>query len=384
MDSYDVAVIGAGIHGASAAYHLAQRGARVVVFEKTMPAGGPTGRSSAVVRAYYTNRFLAEVARDSIEIFSHFTELTGGGDCGYRRVGGAFLHSAEDAAQTQTVAAQLAELNVPVELLTGPDVSDLLPEFVLDDVAVVAWEPDAGYADPAGTTTGLCAAAVAGGATLRTQTRVWALRAQPDHVVLESDDGVTLADRVLVAAGPWTRELARQVGVELPLRVERHTVASYAYGAASPVACVIGDIPGGYYLKPEGAAHFQLGALSPAPEADPDAFDQAISPDESLELGAAAIRRVPRLDAATQAGGWASLYDVSPDWQPVIGQIDERVFVDAGTSGHGFKLGPALGRQVAAMLLGDDVHPGLAQFHPARFDQGEMLASGYGDAKILG
>ncbi|HEY7658973.1 MAG TPA: FAD-dependent oxidoreductase, partial [Actinomycetota bacterium] len=77
MSGYDVAVVGAGVHGASAAFHLAGRGVRVVVLEKVAPAGGPTGRSSAICRAYYTNPFLAAVARDSIAMFRTFEEHTG-------------------------------------------------------------------------------------------------------------------------------------------------------------------------------------------------------------------------------------------------------------------------------------------------------------------
>ena len=60
------------------------------------------------------------------------------------------------------------------------------------------------------------------------------------------------------------------------------------------------------------------------------------------------------------------------------------MYVDAGSSGHGFKLGPALGRQMAALVAGDTVHPGLAQFDPGRFDNGDLLASGFGAARIIG
>jgi glycine/D-amino acid oxidase-like deaminating enzyme len=75
---------------------------------------------------------------------------------------------------------------------------------------------------------------------------------------------------------------------------------------------------------------------------------------------------------------------VSPDWQPVIGEIADGVFVDAGTSGHGFKLAPALGRHVADLVCGKPVDPALAQFHPSRFDDGGMLEAGFGSVRILG
>ena len=90
------------------------------------------------------------------------------------------------------------------------------------------------------------------------------------------------------------------------------------------------------------------------------------------------------MEAAEFHGGWASLYDVSPDWQPVIGEIAPGVFVDAGTSGHGFKLAPALGGHVAALVLGEEVDPELGQFHPSRFGAGVALDAGYGSARIMG
>ena len=384
MESFDVAVIGAGIHGASAAYHLTGRGLRVAVFERTVPAGGPTGQSSAIVRAYYTNQFLAEVAKDSMEVFRNFAELTEGGDCGFRQTGGAFLHSESDAGQCREVVARLSETGVNAEVIEPDALADLLPGVVLDDIAVGVWEPDAGYADPTGTTSGMISRSVTGGATLRTSTTVRQLEIRGDHVAITDDSGVTRADRVLVAAGPWTRPLLRQIGVDLPLIAERHVVASYAFGPVTPLPHLICDLPGSYYFKPDGTTHFQLGWLDPTDQVDPDDFDQEILPHESAELGAAASRRIPRLSATQEGVGWASLYDVSPDWQPVIGQVADRVYVDAGSSGHGFKLGPALGWHVAALVAGDAVHPGMAQFDPGRFDSGDLLASGYGAARIIG
>lgn len=387
MASYDIAIIGAGVHGASAAFHLADRGARVVVLERTTPAGGPTGRSSAVVRTYYTNPFLAAVARDSVQMFATFAELTGGGDCGFRNTGSMFLHPAEQAEQVRRHAAQLNALGIAAESLTAQDLRTALPGFELGDIAIGVWEPQSGYADPAGTTQGLIAAAVRGGVTLLQHTPVRRIVPQPDHVELVTDGEPVRADRVLVAAGPWTGPLLLGIGVDLPLTVERHVVAAYELSATQTVTHVVADLVGGYYFKPEGhGGHFQLGPLEEAPQVDPHDFEEQIAPDESLELAERAVRRMPALADAQDRGGWASLYDVSPDWQPVIGQVAERVYVDAGTSGHGFKLAPALGRHVADLVSGTDIDPGLKQFDPARFASADgMLCGGFGDSsRILG
>ena len=128
-----------------------------------------------------------------------------------------------------------------------------------------------------------------------------------------------------------------------------------------------------------------MGPVHPAPSADPDDFDHEIREGEVRALAEAVIRRVPHLAASQFHGGWASLYDVSPDWQPMIGLVAPNVYVDAGTSGHGFKLAPALGSHVADMVMEErDTAPALADFDPFRFERGSMLEAGYRDARILG
>jgi glycine/D-amino acid oxidase-like deaminating enzyme len=174
------------------------------------------------------------------------------------------------------------------------------------------------------------------------------------------------------------------VGADLPLTVERHVVATFRWGDAQPVAAH-GDLVGGYYFRPEGEELYLVGSVHAAPSADPDRFDATIREPEIRALAEAVVRRVPHLAASESHGGWASLYDVSPDWQPMIGQIAPGVFLDAGTSGHGFKLAPALGRHVADLITGaSDLDPGLADLDPFRFERGGGLAAGYGAARILG
>ena len=381
----DVAIIGAGIHGASAAFHLARAGARVTVLERLTPAGGPTGLSSGVCRAYYTNPFLAEAARDSIRMMADFDEIGQGHDSGFRRTGLLYLHPPQDDAEVAANAARLNELDIAVDIYEADELRREFPQFVLDDIGIGAFERDAGYADPAGTTAGMMAGAVAAGATLRAHRAVTAVQSRAaGGAVLELDGRERLeAERVLIAAGPWTAPLVRQVGVELPLTVERHLVATARLDRDDRIPFGHGDLVTGYYCRPEGSDHYLMGWTHAEPPVDPDDFDRTLHREEELGLINAVARRYPALHDAEPRGGWASLYDVSPDWQPVIGEIVDGVFVDAGTSGHGFKLAPALGRHVARLVLGAG-DPQLEQFHPRRFQAGELLAAGYGDSRILG
>ncbi|HZD17613.1 MAG TPA: FAD-binding oxidoreductase [Actinomycetota bacterium] len=384
MDAFDVGVIGAGIHGAAAAYHLAGRGASVAVLERAVPAGGPTGRSSAICRAYYTNPFLAACARDSIAMFRDFRELTGR-DAGFRRTGLLFLHPPEDAPEMRRAVERLNALGIATDLLEPGAIAERFPAFDLEGIGIAGFEREAGYADPDAATLGLFERAVALGAEARLGRRIIRLDQQAGGgAVLEADDGSRAAcGRVLIAAGPWTRPLALQAGADLPLHVERHFVAVFRWGDADPVQAH-GDLVGGYYFRPEGEELYLVGPLPAEPQADPDAYPEEIADHEVARMAELVVKRVPHLEASETARGWASLYDVSPDWQPVIGEIAPGVFVDAGTSGHGFKLAPALGAHVAAMVLGEEADPGLAAFDPFRFEDGRTLRAGYGDARILG
>lgn len=419
----DVLVVGGGVHGASAAWRLSERGVDVLLVERGELAGGPTGRSSAICRAYYTDPFLARMARASLEVFADFPAHTGGRDAGFHRTGGLFVHGPGDVQTVRATAAQLTAIGTRTDVLDPAELAERFPRLSRDGLACAAYEHGAGYADPVSTTTALVERARELGAGLRIRTEVVALDLHPGtdrgvRVTLSGGERVS-AGRVLLAAGPWTAPLARQVGVELPLTVERHVVATFAtgrsahLGAAAGVEAtrlgahdqrgvrgapgelgdlgspgtlglVLADIPAGYYAKPELGGGFLMGPLTPAPPIDdPDGVDERIHDDEVAALAHALVRRVPDLDAAQPRGGWASLYDVSPDWQPVIGEIAPGVVVDAGTSGHGFKLAPALGGEVAALVLGEP-DPALAAFRPERFATGGQLAAGYGAARILG
>lgn len=373
----DVAIVGGGVHGASAAYHLAGCGASVTLLERSYPADGPTGRSTAVCRAYYTNEFLADMAGQSLDFLARLQARTGA--AGFRRCGAVYLHPAADKAQVEGTVAMLRGQRQDVALITHDEAANRVPGIDLTGVGPAVWEDGAGYADPVGTTKALLDDAVRRGVRCLTRTAVTSLRRLGPVWSLALAGGARMeAARVLLAAGPWTGPLLRTAGVDLPLTAQRHMVAT----VAGELPCVVADLAGGVYLKPEGTATC-IGGLLPTPEVAPGSPVPGISDAEGERLLAPATARLPALASAAYTGGWASLYDVSPDWQPVIGEVADGLVVDAGTSGHGFKLAPALGGQVARLTLGEPADPRLGRFHPGRFARGAELDAGFGDARII-
>lgn len=385
MSQYDVAIIGCGVQGASAALHLAERGARTVVLEQGAPACGPTGRSSAVVRGYYVNEFLAKAARDSLELFKSFSDWTHGGEARFSQCGALYLHPADDGPRLQSSVARLNAIGTKTEVLDREQLGADFPRYDLDGIGWAVWEQNAGYADPSGTTTGMINRAVQLGAGLLQATKVTGIDHTTSPLRLTTADGRTMtADKILLAAGPWSSSILAMVGATLPLWAERHLIATYKWGNAEPVPFVWASVPDGIYVKPEVHAQYLVGTLWEEPHADPESFATQLSEDERTRITAALVNRLPDLSGSLAFSGYSDLYDVSPDWQPVIGQVAENVFIVAGTSGHGFKWAPAMGGHVADLVLGADVDPELAQFDPARFSHGEVIEAGYGDAKILG
>jgi glycine/D-amino acid oxidase-like deaminating enzyme len=364
---------------------LSERGLRVVVVEMGTPASGPTGRSSAVLRGYYVNEFLAQATRESVGLFKNFSEWTHGGEARHVVCGGLYLHAEPDGPKLMKAAVYLNEIGTRTDVLDRARLASEFPMFDLEGIAWGAWEDEAGHADPAGTTNGMINRAVQLGAELRRHARVTSIRHMRSGVRLTTADGGAVeAGTLLLAAGPWSSQLLGMIGVELPLWAERHIIATYGWGGTQQVPFVWASVPDGIYFKPELHAQYLVGTLWSEDHADPDDFDHELSPQEQLRITMATVGRLPSLEESEAFSGYSALYDVAPDWQPVIGNVDDSIFIVAGTAGHGFKWAPALGRHVADLLTGAEADPGLAQFHPSRFARGALVDAGYGEAKILG
>jgi glycine/D-amino acid oxidase-like deaminating enzyme len=356
--SHEVVVVGGGISGASILYQLAAAGVGATLVERGALADGPTGRSSANVRLHYFIPELAELARRGVELFTTFAAITGR-DCGFRRVGVAYAVGEADATAWRENVMRLRTKGFEIELRDPAACGDIAPGFDLAGVALVVFEPGTGYADPVGTTVGLAERARELGAALRTHERVSGLEVAGDRVTgVRLESGETLgADVVVLAAGPWTSELLAPLGVILPLHVERQAISilDAPTGARSVVPTVWGDFVGHFYARPEGDASLLLGDESPGMRlAQPGAVDASVSLAESADLSTRASRRVPRMAELGLRRGYASLYDVSEDRLHIIDWVPghDGLFVVCGTSGHGFKLAPAIGAEVARVVTG--------------------------------
>jgi glycine/D-amino acid oxidase-like deaminating enzyme len=264
-------------------------------------------------------------------------------------------------------------------VLTPEEIAGLDPRLNVDDVGGAAYEPDSGYADGYATTAAFAAAARRLGVEIWEMTPAEAILVERGRVHgVQTPRGTISTSAVLVAAGPWTPALLRPFGVDVPIRSTRHQIIHLAPPAAfGRLEIVFGDMVLGFYGRPETGGTVVAGMLEDEPEevVPPDEFNPGVDFDFIERVGRLWRRRYPTAGDAQVRGGFASLYDVTPDWQPVLGAVEgiSGLYIAAGFSGHGFKLSPALGEVLGALIAGESPPIDVSPFRLARFAAGASL-----------
>src|SRR5918997_1962764 len=253
----DAIVIGAGVVGASTAFHLAERGVETLVVDREGPAGGSTARSGALVRAHYPTALEADLAWESITgYFEPWGERIGGG-CGFTRTGFAYLAGEDNLEALEHSVGLQRSVGVETGLIGQAELKELDPALRTDDVALAAYEPRGGYADPTATTLGLLEAARSLGARFEKR-RVTTLRVEGERIAgVETEGGPLEAPVVVLAAGAWSVPLAAGAGLELPIQLVKSQVALFErpYSLATHLTLI--DSVTGFYARP-AAEHATL------------------------------------------------------------------------------------------------------------------------------
>jgi len=392
-EQFDVAVVGGGVIGASVAFHLTRLGCRrVVVLERGQLATGATSRSSGILRTHYSVPINVRVARAALDTFERFREVLDDpeADCGFARPGYLIVAppgSASDAVR-RSIAMQRG-LGVEAGLVDRPQARALHPWLKLDDIDAIGFEAEAGFADPYLTTTSFARAARRGGATIRLDTAVTGVLRQGNRIAgVRTAAGEIAAGMVVCAMNVWSGMLARWLGIELPLSITRHHIASFAadapYTAALPVVKDLASV-GKLYLRSVSASHILVGTGEEGETiADPDLPDADIPLDWVAQQGAELAHRMPRFAEGRYVTSWSGLYDTTPDWNPVLGPVPglDGLLVAFGFSGHGFKLSPTIGRMLAQAALGQTPDIPLAPYRITRFAENDLVVGAYGPGAV--
>jgi len=362
-------IVGGGVVGCSIAYHLAGRGVRdVLVLERETVGSGTTSKAAGGIRAQFPTETEIRFSLESIGVFERFEDEFGV-DPGYRKIGYLFLVS--DAADLRGFEGRIAlqrRLGVDVRVITPDDVRKLVPALRVDDLLAAVWGPGDGLAGPAEVTAGFARRARERGARIAEGVRVTAIERDGDRVTgVTTTDGAVSAPLVVNAAGPAAARVARLAGVEVAVHPRRrHIFFTEPFPEIPGPVPLTTDRASGFYFRKE----LEQVLLSPGDVQDIGADFEV--PMDAAMVGEAvqkAIDRVPLLEQARIAGGWAGLRPLTPDDHAIIGWAPgvTGFFLAVGFGGHGFQHSPATGRHVAAWIVDGKPAMDLSLFDPARF-----------------
>ncbi len=381
--TFDVALVGGGIMGCATAFELSRRGVKVAVVEKGALASGSTGKSSAIVRQHYSNQVTARMARWGLDVFRHFDERVGG-ESGFVNAGFLVLVPAEDAEGLRHNVALQQGVGIDTRILSPEEIRDVLPGVAASDLVAAAYEPAAGYADPHMTTSGFAAAARRHGTRFFPNREVTGIRFAGGRVKgVDTDAGPIDAGAVVNCAGPWGARVAAMAGLDVPVSSCRAQVAVFGRpeGQRGPHPVVL-DFAHASYFRPETGDLMLVGLIDPSEAedvVDPDDYPEHTDEDFDVEVGGRWIQRCPSMETAVRRRGYAGLYAITPDWHPIIDEVPAGSghFLCNGFSGHGFKLGPAVGLLTAELVTGEKPSFDARMFRLARYEEGDPVRGRY-------
>ncbi len=341
-------VIGAGIVGASCAYHLAERGLSVVVLEREAgPALGSTGRSAAGVRVQFTQQANIEQSMYSLPVYRTFRERHGF-DVGYRDIGYLLLvPQARWDDHLASVALQ-RRLGAPVDVLSPKEALRYVP-LAIDGLAGATYGPWDGIIDPHMATNAWVAMGRRAGVRYRFREAVTAVRPETDGWRVSTPASTISCGHVVNAAGAWSALVGRLAGLEVPVRPKRIQIFLSAPIADERTYPLTIDLGTGVYLRSEGD-RILFGLDSHAD----DGFTEGVDWHWLERVLLTGVERYPWwIDLGVdRSGSWWGYYGVTPDNCPVIGfNPGGRAWVDAcGFSGHGIMHAPATGLAVSELV----------------------------------
>lgn len=387
----DIVIIGGGVMGASIAYHLTKSGgAHVTLLERLALGNGTTGRSGAIVRQHYSNDFTVRMARESLNFFQHFAEIVGG-DCGFLTTGMLVVADEKSLPALQANVDLQQAQRVQTRMIALHEIEAVAPGYSAQGIAGACYEPGAGVADPMATTCGFAARAREQGATIHEGVKVRRILSEGARITgVETTDETIASRTVIVAANVWSRTLVQPLGITLPLLATRHPMVALRRpddgGKRPSMHAVCLDMARNIYLRPDLGGITLVGAtenvLLPS---NPDDYAQGLSEPEIAFFRANGGACLPALKRSVPRGGWAGIYDDTPDFHPILDQLPayDGLFCAAGFSGHGFKLSPIVGQWMSALVLNGQKAPDMQPFRYERFTSGQEIRPNYSSG-VLG
>ena len=354
----EVVIIGAGVMGASIAYHLAKHGVNdIVLVERDVPGSGSTSKAAGGVRCQFSDEVNIALSVRSLEVLRNF-EADFAVDIDLVSNGYLFLLDSAEAAETFAANVALQQrMGQDSRMLSVAEVKELAPYIDTEGIVAGAFNPGDGHCTPEAVVSGYVSAARELGVTVLKGCEVTGFESTDGRVsAVTTSKGTIACAQVVCAAGAWSGLIGEAAGVDLPVRpLRREIMVSEPVDQAalgidlSQMPFTI-DFSTSFYVHPEGQ-----GLLFGCPdETDEWSFDDKRNPDWLPTLAELIESRAPGLGDVEVKHGWAGLYEMTPDHNALIGEAEELTgfFYACGFSGHGFLMGPAVGEVVADLMTG--------------------------------
>jgi sarcosine oxidase subunit beta len=320
----------------------------------------------------------------SLGIFQDFDNQVGG-ECGFTQTGFVALAPKSDRHGLEANIALQRRVGIQTELLTPEALKEMAPGLETADLVVAAYEDQSGYADPYLTVTAYAQAARKAGVTLLQETPVTGIEFAGGRVsAVNTAAGQFYAPVVINSTGAWAAQVGSFAGLSLPIDPCRVQVAFFRRPPGQEKAHpVIADFINATYFRSETGQLTLVGLIDPSEAdaiVDPDNFKESLDDEFVLEAGSGLVKRYPAMEQSQFTGGFASLYAITPDWHPIVDELpsDSGFYICSGFSGHGFKLGPAVGLMTADLVTGkSDPLFDAYMFRFGRFDENDPVKGQY-------
>jgi sarcosine oxidase subunit beta len=380
MHTAEVVIIGGGIVGSSIAWHLTHAGCKnVLVIERESSQGkGSTGKSMGGVRAQFSTPVNIQMSLYSIPFYARFEEVVGH-PADYRPQGYLFLatkdshlvYLRDNFARQQNLGLTTARL------LSADEIRAMLPQLRSDDILGGSFCSTDGFVDPYSVMNGFMASAAEHGATLWKKTEVTGITIdQKGAFSLETTRGPVSTRTVVNAAGAWSAQIAKFVGIDLPVEpLRRMLVPSEPFSDFPHSSPMVIDMSTGFHFRPEGRG-FLLAWNDPE---ETPGYKTDFEPSFIEKILMHAADRVPAFEnlPVNPKRAWAGLYEMTPDHHCILGPVAEvpGFFLANGFSGHGVMHSPATGKILADLILQGktNVVDDVSVLGYERFARGELL-----------
>jgi sarcosine oxidase subunit beta len=358
--------------GCSLAFYLSRAGRHVVVIDRGRIGQGATAACAGGIRAQFSTEINIRMGIEAKRLLARFAEETGQ-TADFRPVGYLFLLTTDEEHARFRDALQLQHacgLDDVVELAPA-EARAMVAGLQTDDLSGATFCPSDGLAGPNEVTYGFANAARRQGAVILEDTPVESFLMSGRTVSgVRTPAAEIESPQTVICAGPWSAPLGTMLGLQVPIVPSRRQVfVTQAFHGIQRTSPMTIDFHTSFYFHPEGDGVL-FGMSDPA---TPPGDDTRVDWSFLDRIIAVAQRRWPPLLEARVKTAWAGLYENTPDSQPLIGPLQEGLWIAAGFSGHGFMMAPVLGKWLAAWIAGGAPPVDLGAFAPDRFTAGARV-----------